>query len=50
MVWLVDADELFQLADPRYAVMVVKHKYVPQSATKWITRYNFLTLERTGVV
>jgi len=34
MVWLVDANQLFDLVDPRYAIMVVKHEYIPQSDIK----------------
>lgn len=34
VLFLADVEELFQLADERYAVMVVKHNYRPSSATK----------------
>lgn len=33
-VWLADARTLFDQADDRYAVMVVKHDYVPTNAVK----------------
>lgn len=34
MVFLGDVSELFALADPRYAVMVVKHNHIPTEQTK----------------
>lgn len=34
MVWLIDADELFGLADEKYAVQVVKHDYTPSATVK----------------
>ena len=34
MLFLADPAELFALADPRYAVMVVKHQYVPTEQVK----------------
>ncbi len=33
-VWEEDIAELFKLADPKYAVMVVQHDYNPSSSTK----------------
>ncbi len=36
MVFLGDIAELFALADPRYAVQVVKHQHVPTSETKMV--------------
>jgi hypothetical protein len=32
--WTVDAKELFDLADPQYAVQVVKHEHTPSSNVK----------------
>jgi hypothetical protein len=34
MLFLAPADEIFDLADDRYAVMVVKHEYVPDETVK----------------
>lgn len=34
MVYLGDVAELLELADPRYAVMVVKHNHIPTEQTK----------------
>jgi hypothetical protein len=34
VVFMADIDELLQLADPRYAVMCVKHRYTPSTAQK----------------
>ena len=34
VVFLADVAELFALADPQYAVMVVKHRYEPATGTK----------------
>jgi lipopolysaccharide biosynthesis glycosyltransferase len=36
-----DVKELFDLADPKYAVMVVKHDYTPKSNTKMDGRSQF---------
>jgi hypothetical protein len=33
-LWLEDANKLFELADPKYAVMVVKHAHLPTEAVK----------------
>jgi len=34
MVWLVDANGLFELADSKYAVMLVKHNYLTRQREK----------------
>ena len=34
MVFLTDAEEIFQQADPKYAVMCAQHDYTPEEGTK----------------
>jgi hypothetical protein len=36
MLMLDDIDRLWQMRDERYAVMVVKHRHVPQETTKFL--------------
>lgn len=38
-LWLADPNELFELCDDRYTVMVVKHDYTPKTRYKMNSKY-----------
>ena len=49
MVFLTDAEEIFQQADPKYAVMCAQHDYTLKKEQKWTDNYSYSTQERIGV-
>ena len=49
IVFLEDVNNLFSLADDRYAVMCVKHEFNPKPGLKMVDKFKQFTLGRIGL-